>query len=307
MLNQIMGPGAGNPLLRGLFNPLLPVVGMLLAMVSQLLPHFGGGNGVGMSMGSPGFGAPSGGNPLNTFLGGPTSGGGYSPLANPGAGNPGNLFSAPTGAAPGGAATGSSRIGPGTKVLEIGDSHTVGAFGKELDAKLRGSGAQVATYASAGATASTFVQGKPTRYGYWQKGADGSEKTVGYGNSASTPPLEQLIAKEKPNVLVVNLGANFRGSDPKSQVDQIGQIAKKHGIPVVWVGPPTTAKDMGNRGSLQKFDQQMAQAVAPYGRYISSAPHTPRYSGGDGIHFGGSEGNQLARQWAQGVFQAIVS
>ncbi len=311
MLNQIMGPGAGNPLQRAFFNPMMPILGMLMSMVTQLLGFFfgrGGDNGIGMSMGSPGFGASSGGtNPLNNFLGGPGSGGGFSALSRPAAGNP---FGPPQAATTGGGATtapGPGSIGPGAKVLEIGDSHSVGTFGHELDAKLRGSGAQVATYASAGATADTFVQGKSTRYGYWEKGADGSERTVGYGKTAATPPLEQLIAKEKPSVLVVNLGANFRGSNPKSQVDKIGQIAKKHGIPVVWVGPPTTAKDMSNRGSLQKFDQEMAQAVAPYGRYISSAAHTPRYAGGDGIHFGGSEGNQLAKQWAAGVYQAIMA
>lgn len=198
------------------------------------------------------------------------------------------------------------KIGPGTRVLEIGDSHSVGTFGKELDQKLRSTGAQVSTYASAGATASTFVQGKSTKYGYWQKDANGTESTTGYGTSRQTPQLESLIAQDKPEVIVVNLGANFRGQDPKSQVDQIGKIAQKHGIPVVWVGPPKTSKDGGQASSLKSFDQKMAQAVAPYGTYVPSTPHVSKYSGGDGLHFSGSEGTQIAKQWAQGVFNSIV-
>ena len=263
----------------------------------------GGGSfaqGSGQALPANGF-APAGGMPVH-------GGGGSSQGVEP------SHVGAPQGPTPVGSAAPSSstggaspvKIGPGTKVLQIGDSHSVGAFGKELDAKLRGTGAQVATYASAGATASTFVQGKSTKYGYWEKHADGSQRTVGYGQSAQTPRLDNLIAKERPGVIVVNLGANFRGSNPKGQVAELGQVAKKYGIPIVWVGPPKTAKDNSNPGSLAKFDQEMAAAVAPYGTYVSSAKHTPRYSGGDGIHYGGSQGTQLAKNWAGGVFREIV-
>ena len=37
-------------------------------------------------------------------------------------------------------------IGPGTRVLHIGDSHTVGIYGREMDKMLRATGAQVASY-----------------------------------------------------------------------------------------------------------------------------------------------------------------
>ena len=253
----------------------------------------------------------------------PYAGQAGSPMSGYNAGSPGSIVPASGGGGGGGtsaaspvaaaessspASTGNfnGSIGPGTKVLEIGDSHSGGTFGKELDAKLRGTGAQVSTYASAGATASTFTQGKSTKYGYWEKKADGSERTVGYGTNAQTPRLDDLISKEKPSVILVNLGANFRQGDPKSQVDEIGRVAQKHGIPIIWVGPPKTSKDNSNPGSLQQFDQKMAAAVAPYGKYISSAGHTPKYSGGDGIHYGGSEGNQIARQWADGIFREVT-
>lgn len=285
------GYQTGTTSMMALFEQLLQMMttfmGQAMANGSQAaMPYSGGASSAGFNGGSAGRLTP-------------VSGGGGSAPTSPAA-------PVSSGAATGGAGNFSGSIGPGTKVLEIGDSHSVGTFGKELDAKLRGTGAQVSTYASAGATASTFTQGKSTKYGYWEKRADGSEKSVGYGQSAQTPKLDDLIAREKPSVILVNLGANFRQGDPKSQVDEIGRVAQKHGIPIVWVGPPKTAQDNSNPSSLQQFDQKMAAAVAPYGKYISSAAHTPKYSGGDGIHYGGSEGNQIARQWASGVFQELT-
>lgn len=192
-------------------------------------------------------------------------------------------------------------IKSGSKVLVIGDSHTAGAFGDELDRLLRAKGAQVHTVGSSGATADNFVTGKGTTVGFADHKVNGqTEKT----SSHATPKLEDLINQDKPDTILVNLGANFRGAGPggiKKQVDEIGQIAKKHGIKITWVGPPTTRADESNRGSLQKFDEDMKAAVAPYGSYLSSAPFTPKYNGGDGVHYSGAE----AKQWAAGVAGAV--
>lgn len=280
----------------------------MLQMMSQLMQVMGAGQ-AGFGQGTPFSGRPSFGSPANNGgAPGPLSPvGPGAPPATSGSGHGGGSVAPAAGPAPASTSGASPvRIGPGTRVLEIGDSHSVGTFGKELDAKLRGTGAQVSTYASAGASASTFVKGTPTKYGYWEKRADGSQSSTGYGKSRATPKLEGLIGREKPHVIIVNLGANFRGSNPKSQVDQIGQIAKKHNIPIVWVGPPKTRKDNSNPASIQQFDQKMAAAVAPYGTYVPSSPHTSRYSGGDGLHYNGAQGNQIAKQWASGVFKAIT-
>lgn len=203
-------------------------------------------------------------------------------------------------------------IGPGTKVLEIGDSHTVGTFGQELDKKLRSTGAQVATYGSAGASASNYIKGTPTTYGYSEHHADGTTSTTPYGQSHATPKLEELIEKEHPNVLVINLGANFRGAGKDGidqQVASLGEIAKKHNIPIVWVGPPKTKQDTADGGgSIQRFDQTMHDAVAPYGTYVASSQFTPQYVGQDpaGIHYTGPQGAEVSRRWADGVFGAIT-
>jgi hypothetical protein len=297
--NSMMAMGQQQAQWGNMMTQMMDVMGMMfnMFMMKQMqtmmssMANFGGGAGGG----TPGVG---------NFLGGSSpaaSGGG-------GGGAPGGV--APSGGAPPAAGNAQAaspvNIGAGTRVLEIGDSHTVGTFGQELDAKLRGTGAQVSTYASAGANPSDFVNGTGHKYGYWEKHADGSEKKAGYGTNAAPPKLESLIASEKPHVIVVNLGANFRSGNPKAEVDKIGAIAKKHNIPLVWVGPPKTAQDNSNPASIQAFDQKMAEAMAPYGKYIPSSNLTPKYSGGDGIHYSGSEGNNTAKQWANGVFNAIT-
>ena len=196
---------------------------------------------------------------------------------------------------------GGGSVKSGSKVLVIGDSHTAGAFGDELDRLLRAKGANVHTVGSSGATADNFITGKGTTVGFADHKANGqTEKTA----SHATPKLEDLINEDKPDTIIVNLGANFRGAGAggiKKQVNEIGDIAKKHGIRITWVGPPTTRADESNRSSLQKFDEDMKAAVAPYGSYISSAPFTPKYNGGDGVHYSGAE----AKQWAAGVAGAV--
>lgn len=196
---------------------------------------------------------------------------------------------------------GGGQVKSGSKVLVIGDSHTAGPFGDELDRLLRAKGANVHTVGSSGATADNFITGKGTTNGFSDHKTNGqTQKTAAH----ATPKLEELINEDKPDTILVNLGANFRGAGPagiKKQVNEIGEIAKKHGIKITWVGPPTTRKDEGDRSSLQKFDEDMKAAVAPYGSYISSAPFTPKYSGGDGIHYSG----EAAKQWAAGVAGAV--
>lgn len=193
------------------------------------------------------------------------------------------------------------KIGNGSKVLVIGDSHTAGTYGDELDRQLRARGAQVHTIGSSGASADNYITGAGTKVGYADHKVNGqTDKTAAH----ATPKLEELIAQDKPDTIVVNLGANFRGAGPagiKAQVSKLGEIARKHNIKMIWVGPPTTRADMSNPASLQKFDQDMQAAVQPYGEYISSAPFTPQYAGGDGVHYSGAQGAELAKKWAAGV------
>lgn len=169
-----------------------------------------------------------------------------------------------------------AKIGPGTRVLEIGDSHTVGTYGQELEKLLERKGAAVERHAAVGTSA-----------GHWINGGHGAQ------------PLQNLIAQTRPEVVIINLGANSRGG-VGSDVKRLAQIARSSGAQVIWVGPPRTRQDMSNPASLQKYDDAMRAELQGLGTYISSAPYSS-YDGPDGIHYNAG----AARKWAQGVAQAL--
>lgn len=196
-------------------------------------------------------------------------------------------------------------LSPGSRLLVIGDSHTAGHFGDELDRQLRARGLEVHTVGSSGATAEHYLSGKGTRVGFADHALDGRvEKTLCH----ETPRLETLIASDHPDLIVVALGANFRWASPEEmalQVGGLGEIAKRHHLPLIWVGPPHTRQDAEDPHSLEDFDERMELVVKPYGTYFSSAPLTPEYAGTDGVHYNGDSGKALAGKWAQGLLETV--
>ena len=183
------GPQAG-------FSSVMALLQQMIQMMSAMMQMASGGQVGGSALPYAG----QAGSPMSGFNSG--SPGGIVP-ASGGGGGGGTSAASPVApaesSAPASTGNFSGSIGPGTKVLEIGDSHSVGTFGKELDAKLRGTGAQVSTYASAGATASTFTQGKSTKYGYWEKRADGSVQFLSSSGETLVLPKESEACKQAIN------------------------------------------------------------------------------------------------------------
>ncbi len=201
-------------------------------------------------------------------------------------------------------------IGPGTRVLMIGDSHTVGTYGQEMDRLLRSTGASVESYGSSGSSPSWWLRGTTTRSGFVARHADGRvEQPADWRAPTATPRLAELIRQQRPDVLVVSLGGNMRGLGPEAvrrQVSELAEVARANGTRLVWVGPPSRREDTGNRADIERFDRSLRDAVAPYGAYVASSPYT-EYAGGDGIHYSGARGARVARDWAQRVFEEIQS
>jgi len=201
-------------------------------------------------------------------------------------------------------------IGPDDKVLHIGDSHTVGIYGKEIDKLLRATGAQVESYGSAGSSPSWWLSGKATRSGFFSRDAEG--KTVqprDWKAPHPTPKFPDLIRRSKPNIIMISLGANLihsSGANIESQVHKIAQIAKESGAKIIWVGPPDGRESKKPSSKQDYLYEHLQKAASQYGDFIDSRPLTEYpEKGGDGLHYWGKEGSRTARSWANEVFKQI--
>lgn len=172
----------------------------------------------------------------------------------------------------------------GAKVLQIGDSHTVGAFGDQLYKSLS-TNSHVTTARSIGlasASGSHYSAESPAKrtlnYGYIDRPLMKSSTPKG-----TVDKLSSLLTKTKPDVLIVELGDNFAGYREsknndifaKNEVQKIlNQISLSNSKPneCFWVGPTWTDwvddnglpvdKRKNARGTFYKKSTLRAQQIA---------------------------------------------
>ncbi|GIW23237.1 MAG: hypothetical protein KatS3mg068_2244 [Candidatus Sericytochromatia bacterium] len=223
-------------------------------------------------------------------------------------------------------------INENSRVLHIGDSHTVGYYGKEMDKLFRQTGAKVMTLGSSGSTPSSWLNGYVTKSGFRlidETGKDrvpselriidkDTERKLKNGQlkewqiPTKTPNLNDLISSFRPNVIVFSLGANLIHADPNTiekQVKEVCEIAKTSGAKIVWVGPPDGRPDKKPEHVQNKLYEHIKKVVQEYGYFIDSRPYTdyPSSLGGDGVHFHGKKGEEISKKWSKNVFNEIQS
>ena len=208
------------------------------------------------------------------------------------------------------AATARPTIGPGVRVLHIGDSHTVGVYGSTIDELMRQTGATVSTYGVAGSSPSWWWNGTVTRCGYSAKDASGKiDRPADWRTPRKTPDFQKLIAETRPDVIVISLGANLIGaseSQIKSQCQKLCEMARASGAKIIWVGPPDGREDRKSTARQSRLYKELEKAVTPYATFVDSRPSTEYpETGGDGIHYGGPEGTRRAKAWAHKVLDEI--
>jgi hypothetical protein len=189
-------------------------------------------------------------------------------------------------------------------VLFVGDSHSVGPFGWKLDELLRAAGQNTATYASCGSIAQWWVTAKPTPCGYFFRNLSGrTEKGV----KGPTPIFADLLAKVKPDLVVVELGANYAGlpSDDFAIKDMGAMAAaiKAAGAACFWVTKPDSRK----KDDIPRILDLTYKAASSRCKVFDSTKVT-QYpaTGGDGIHYWNKEGTPIANAWAQQVFDWLA-
>lgn len=206
-------------------------------------------------------------------------------------------------------------IGPTDRVLHIGDSHTAGIYGQTMDKLLRSTGAKVTTVGSSSSRPSWFLDGTPTRWGYFGKDDEGHvDAPKDWKQPHATPTLPNLIKQAHPNVILISLGANLlyaKGETIEKEVRQLADVAKASGARIIWVGPPDGAEAKKPTSKQDFLYAHLQKIAAQYGDFIDSRPLTEYPLDaqgkplGDGVHYTGTTGGKLARAWTQEVFNQI--
>lgn len=202
------------------------------------------------------------------------------------------------------------------RILYLGDSLSIGTFGKTLDTSMRASGFEVHTVVAGGASPYYWLksyQSLPCTIGFWEK-SPSNERRVGYVRAV--PKLEDLIDSHKPNVVVVQTGINLYATlrskrrakeenvkEVKSLIEQMCYSIARAGATSYWVLPPHSHEKRYSRELQGELASIMMDVVNKYEGIVFESQKVTRfvdpYPATDGIHYGPSE----ARGWAQKVSQ----
>ena len=211
------------------------------------------------------------------------------------------------------------------RVLYIGDSLSVGPFGRELQGVLTDtfSEKRVYVYASCGSSPEHWLQAEPsfvTKCGYRVKTP---YKTAHYeyerGRAPEhfpTPKIESLLKEARPSLVVVQLGTNWfdrvEQRPTTEELERLQEILLRFTDTIqnsdskpslVWVTPPDSERFRKVQGSVTK----MIRAAGRARRFaVIDSSGMVRYkmgsSGGDGVHYYGPD----AITWAEGVITKLI-
>jgi len=184
----------------------------------------------------------------------------------------------------------------GLTILVLGESHMSLAnhLTEPLDANLTRQGAIVHSIGACGASAGDWLITKKVDCGAEQRGTGKIEIK---GRDATTTPIGQLIAKDKPDVVVVIIGDTMASYDKPSfprawaweSVTSLTKAIAATGTKCVWVGP-AWGKAGGmyhkNDARTELMSDFLANNVAPC-TYIDSLKFSKpgQWITTDGQHF----------------------
>lgn len=201
----------------------------------------------------------------------------------------------------------------GVAMLIIGDSHLSlpGYLVSSLQDRLVAEGASVATYSACGAPAGAWVVPQQVACRTAERVQSGPI-LVHNGQKARSWSIDSLIAKHRPNLIVVELGdtmAGYGGDLPREwmaeQVTALTARIRAANIPCIWVGPHWGTEG-GQYGKTYARATEAAallkQITAPCHYLDSTALSAPgAWPTFDGLHYT-TEGYRL---WGEALAKAI--
>ncbi|HTZ35079.1 MAG TPA: SGNH/GDSL hydrolase family protein [Stellaceae bacterium] len=199
----------------------------------------------------------------------------------------------------------------GLVILALGDSHMVYMVSPLHDA-LEEQGATVNTYAMCGAMAEDWLT-RTTTQCFAERHDKGA--AVVKNQPAPTWLLTDLLERNRPNLVVIELGDNMAGYGTlgalprdfiRTQVDGVlGPIRARH-LPCVWIGPPwgkDTAAYHKTELRTKELSQFLAQAVAPCAYIDTTSLARP----GEWPTYDGEHLSQASyRKWSLDITGAII-
>ncbi|MGK0673787.1 MAG: SGNH/GDSL hydrolase family protein [Halothiobacillaceae bacterium] len=203
----------------------------------------------------------------------------------------------------------------GLSLLVIGDSHlaTPNYLIGPLHDRLMEQGAQVHSIGVCGVHAADWLKVSPGDCGRAER--RGKAEAVRISDGATTTPIKELIAQDKPDAVVVvigdTIGSYTNPEFPKSwayqQVTSLTKAIAETGTACYWVGPGwsnTPGRFNKTNERVQVINAFLAENTAPC-TYIDSTKFSQpgEWKTMDGQHYL-SSGYQ---KWAAAITDAIVS
>jgi len=200
-------------------------------------------------------------------------------------------------------------------VLFLGDSFSMGAFGRSLDENLRKDGLKVYTYAAGGASPYYWLSSYepiPSSIGFWKK-TPTTDQRLGY--IRAVPKIEPLMDACKPDYVVIQTGVNLYATlrskrRPKEEnvaevrrlIDDMCKAIDTRGARSYWVLPPRSHEDRYPGSLQQELSDIMASVVKKYDGGVFESRKFTRftdpYPATDGIHYGPEESTVWAQKTA---------
>jgi len=202
----------------------------------------------------------------------------------------------------------------GLSLLVIGESHmaTPHYLMNPLHEQLTEQGATVHSIGVCGASPSKWVNVGTTDCGYSDRvGKDAAVEVLG---NSPTIAIKSVIAKDKPDALVVVIGDTVGSYEqpeyPKSWANQeistLMKVIKETNVKCYWVGPAWGEPKRFNKSPelVQRTNNFLKENVAPC-TYIDSTTFSEpgKWKTIDGQHFSA----KYYKSWASGITNAIVS
>ena len=197
----------------------------------------------------------------------------------------------------------------GSSILYIGDSHTAGDYGKEMDRLLKTKSSNVYTYGCVSANAQDFIAGTRT----CDRGSTFQNQVKDY----TLPKIDDLLTTHNPNIVIVSLGSNHLGY-PKTSKEIIDKL---QGKTCYWIGPPvgpnnpSPGKPGKTPAQLEAFYNGL-NAVKGHCTVLDSRPPTSSFNfqaasatefakNNPHIHHYGAPGKAACKAWAKNLFDKM--